>query len=108
MPKSKRSKVVSLTKTDKKVKDDKKKLVNELRENLDKYEHCWVFSVGDMRNEALKEVRKQWKRWVLAVIKTNQQHRTLVLRAEQGHGYRSRPDTRARVQGGTEPDCQGK
>ena len=64
MPKSKRSKVVSLTKTDKKVKDDKKKLVNELRENLDKYEHCWVFSVGDMRNEALKEVRKQWKRYV--------------------------------------------
>ncbi|ODN84631.1 hypothetical protein L202_00538 [Cryptococcus amylolentus CBS 6039] len=62
MPKSKRSKVTTLSKTPvRSTKASKQALVNEIRENIDKYEHCWIFSVGDMRNEGLKEVRAQWR-----------------------------------------------
>ncbi|WVN85338.1 uncharacterized protein L203_100483 [Cryptococcus depauperatus CBS 7841] len=62
MPKSKRSKITTLSKTPtRSTKASKQALVDEIRENVDKYEHCWMFSVGDMRNEGLKELRVQWR-----------------------------------------------
>ncbi|KAF8755062.1 Ribosome assembly factor mrt4 [Rhizoctonia solani] len=61
MPRSKRSKVVSLTKTEKKTKAHKEELISQIRENAQKWKYAWVFSVGDMRNAALKDIRTQWK-----------------------------------------------
>ncbi|KAG8785777.1 mRNA turnover and ribosome assembly protein [Ceratobasidium sp. 428] len=61
MPRSKRSKVVSLTKTEKKTKAHKEELIAQIRENAQKWKYAWVFTVGDMRNSALKDIRSQWK-----------------------------------------------
>ncbi|KAG9087351.1 mRNA turnover and ribosome assembly protein, partial [Ceratobasidium sp. 392] len=61
MPRSKRSKVVSLTKTEKKTKAHKEELISQIRENAQKWKYAWVFTVGDMRNAALKDIRSQWK-----------------------------------------------
>ncbi|KAI8824341.1 ribosomal protein L10-domain-containing protein [Fimicolochytrium jonesii] len=59
MPKSKRVKVVNLTKTDKKTKDHKVELVTKIREALDSHDHVYVFSVENMRNTFLKDVRNE-------------------------------------------------
>lgn len=62
MPKSKRSKVTTLSKTpSRSTKSAKQSLVSEIRNEIDQYDHVWLFSVGDMRNEGLKEVRSQWR-----------------------------------------------
>ncbi|KAL4075237.1 ribosomal protein L10-domain-containing protein [Scleroderma yunnanense] len=61
MPKSRRSKVVSLTKVAKKTKEHKGALLANVQENSDKWKYCYVFSVGTMRNTHLKTVRKLWK-----------------------------------------------
>lgn len=62
MPRSKRSKVTTLSKTPiRTTKASKAALVTQIRDAIDQYEHLWVFSVGDMRNEGLKQVRAQWR-----------------------------------------------
>ncbi|KIM89133.1 hypothetical protein PILCRDRAFT_95158 [Piloderma croceum F 1598] len=61
MPKSKRAKLVSLTKVSKKTKEQKNALMNEVQENADKWKYCWLFEVGAMRNAHLKTVRNLWK-----------------------------------------------
>jgi hypothetical protein len=62
MPRSKRSKVTTLSKTPlRSTKSSKASLVNELRKEIDQYDHVWLFSVGDMRNDGLKDVRAQWR-----------------------------------------------
>lgn len=60
MPKSKRAKVVHLTKTDKKGKELSLKLFANVQEAADNYEHIFVFSVENMRNSYLKEVRQEF------------------------------------------------
>lgn len=57
MPKSKRAKVVHLTKVDKKGKELSIKLFSNVQENLEKHQYCFVFSVNNMRNTFLKQVR---------------------------------------------------
>ncbi|CAG8976115.1 hypothetical protein HYALB_00002395 [Hymenoscyphus albidus] len=59
MPKSKRAKVVHLTKVDKKGKELTLKLFANVRECLDEYQFCFVFSVDNMRNTYLKDVRSE-------------------------------------------------
>ncbi|KAF7909464.1 uncharacterized protein EAF01_003182 [Botrytis porri] len=59
MPKSKRARVVHLTKVDKKGKELSLKLFANVRESLDSYQHCFVFSVDNMRNTYLKDVRNE-------------------------------------------------
>ncbi|KAM6494244.1 Ribosomal protein L10 domain containing protein [Amanita muscaria] len=61
MPRSKRSKIVSLTKLSKKTREHKHALMEEVKSNLDKWRYCWLFEVGNMRNTHLKTVRKLWK-----------------------------------------------
>ncbi|TFK74829.1 hypothetical protein BDN72DRAFT_832941 [Pluteus cervinus] len=61
MPKSRRSKLVSLTKVAKKTREHKGALMQELQVNADKWKYCWIFEVGSMRNAHLKTVRKLWK-----------------------------------------------
>ncbi|KAF2190189.1 mRNA turnover protein-like protein 4 [Zopfia rhizophila CBS 207.26] len=59
MPKSKRAKVVHLSKTDKKGKELSQKLFANVREAADNFQHIFVFSVENMRNTYLKEVRAE-------------------------------------------------
>lgn len=61
MPKSKRAKVVSLTQTDSKGLGTKKELVQQIHDACDEYARVFVFSVENMRNAKLKEVRMQWR-----------------------------------------------
>lgn len=61
MPKSKRDKKISLTKTTKKGLEAKQNLIEELRKCADIYRHVFVFSVENMRNNKLKDIRTAWK-----------------------------------------------
>ncbi|CAH2102712.1 unnamed protein product [Euphydryas editha] len=61
MPKSKRDKKVSLTKTNKKGLLLKQKTIEEIRNTLSKYEHIFLFTVDNMRNTKLKDLRNDWK-----------------------------------------------
>lgn len=61
MPKSKREKIVTLTKTKKKGKALKEKLIAQLQECLERFTHIFVFSVESMKNEKMKEVREAWR-----------------------------------------------
>ncbi|XP_051528469.1 mRNA turnover protein 4 homolog [Myxocyprinus asiaticus] len=61
MPKSKRDKKVSLTKTTKKGLESKQNLIEELRKCVDIYRYVFVFSVNNMRNNKLKDIRTAWK-----------------------------------------------
>eukprot|EP01099_Mayorella_cantabrigiensis_P004050 TRINITY_DN3045_c0_g1_i1.p1 TRINITY_DN3045_c0_g1~~TRINITY_DN3045_c0_g1_i1.p1 ORF type:complete len:220 (-),score=48.81 TRINITY_DN3045_c0_g1_i1:22-681(-) len=60
MPKSKRNRVISLTKVDKKIRGDKEKIVNELHEYLENYSSVYLFEIENMRNNKLKELRLNW------------------------------------------------
>ncbi len=60
MPKSKRARVVHLTKVDKKGKELTLKLFSNVRECLDQFQFCFVFSVENMRNTYLKDVRSEF------------------------------------------------
>ncbi|KAI0304473.1 ribosomal protein L10-domain-containing protein [Multifurca ochricompacta] len=61
MPKSKRQKLVSLTKVSKKTREHKGAQISELQSNVEKWRYCWLFDVGNMRNAHLKTVRRLWK-----------------------------------------------
>ncbi|KAG2342241.1 hypothetical protein BDR05DRAFT_983442 [Suillus weaverae] len=61
MPKSRRSKFVSLTKVSKKTREHKNVLLTEVQQNAERWKYCWLFEVGAMRNAHLKTVRKLWK-----------------------------------------------
>ncbi|XP_019397037.1 PREDICTED: mRNA turnover protein 4 homolog [Crocodylus porosus] len=61
MPKSKRDKKVSLTKTRKKGLEAKQNLIEELRKCVDTYRYLFIFSVANMRNNKLKDIRTAWK-----------------------------------------------
>jgi len=60
MPKSKRDKKVSLTQTKKKGLDLKKKLCEDIHTCIEKYANIFTFSVQNMRNSKLKDVRQEW------------------------------------------------
>jgi mRNA turnover protein 4 len=58
MPKSRRSKVVHMTQVNKKTREDKDKLFQNIRDADPEFQHCFVFSVDNMRNSHLKDVRR--------------------------------------------------
>nr|CAG4644226.1 EOG090X0BJA [Lepidurus arcticus] len=61
MPRSKRFKKISLTQTKKKGLGLKQQLVEEIRGSVDKFDSLYLFSVQNMRNAKLKQVRNEWK-----------------------------------------------
>lgn len=60
MPKSKRAKVVHLSKVDKKGKELSQKLFANVQEAADNFSYIFVFSVENMRNSYLKDVRAEF------------------------------------------------
>jgi len=50
MPKSKRSKVISLTKTDKKTREWKESLFSKIRESVDKYDYVRFLDLSYVNN----------------------------------------------------------
>lgn len=61
MPRSKRNRQVSLTQTKKKGLERKQDLIKEVRDAFNKYDKVFVYSVSNMRNTKLKDVRQDWK-----------------------------------------------
>lgn len=61
MPKSKREKLVHLSKTAKKGKVAKEKLMSQLTECLDVFSRLFVFSVDNMRNDTFKQIRNDFR-----------------------------------------------
>jgi mRNA turnover protein 4 len=61
MPKSKRNKVVALTKTKEKGQALKSDVIKELRDSIEEFEYIYVFTVENMRNSKLKDLRVQWR-----------------------------------------------
>ncbi|XP_044100420.1 mRNA turnover protein 4 homolog [Neovison vison] len=61
MPKSKRNKKVSLTKTAKKGLELKQNLIEEFGKCVATYKYLFLFSVANMRNSKLKDIRSAWK-----------------------------------------------
>ncbi|PXF48403.1 mRNA turnover protein 4-like [Gracilariopsis chorda] len=62
MGRSKRERIVTLTKTRKHVIGKKRKqdLLEAIRNDIDQYEHIYVFSTENMRNAKLKQLRATW------------------------------------------------
>lgn len=60
MPRSKRQRIINLTKTDKKGKELNRRLLANIQECVEKYDYLWVFGVENMRNTYLKDVRTQF------------------------------------------------
>ncbi|XP_013596518.1 PREDICTED: mRNA turnover protein 4 homolog isoform X2 [Brassica oleracea var. oleracea] len=61
MPKSKRDRPVTLSKTKKKGREHKECIVNGIREAVEKYSSVYVFSFENMRNIKFKEFRQQFR-----------------------------------------------
>mmetsp|Transcript_74396 Transcript_74396/g.206089 ORF Transcript_74396/g.206089 Transcript_74396/m.206089 type:complete len:237 (+) Transcript_74396:144-854(+) len=60
MPKSKRAKLVSLTKTAARPQERKGGLIERVREAVDEFTSVYVFSFDNMRTTHFKEVRTEW------------------------------------------------
>lgn len=63
MGRSRRERVVALTKTRKHVVglEKKQQFVQKIRDYIDAYAHFYVFSTENMRNALLKDLRAEWK-----------------------------------------------
>ena len=62
MPISKRSKQISLTKTKKKERSGKEKLMEKVRTYLGKYKNIIVFKFQNMRTNLMKTVKEEWSK----------------------------------------------
>ncbi|XP_044736125.1 mRNA turnover protein 4 homolog [Chrysoperla carnea] len=60
MPKSKRDKKISLTKTSKKGLALKQQIIDDIRRCVEKFSSVYMFSVQNMRNDKLKDLRIEW------------------------------------------------
>ncbi|CCW63874.1 unnamed protein product [Phytomonas sp. EM1] len=58
MPKSKRAKVISLTKTQAKTREDKDKLIQRIREALDEYSSVYTLRLHNIRTNILQQIRE--------------------------------------------------
>ncbi|KAI0480458.1 ribosomal protein L10-domain-containing protein, partial [Xylariaceae sp. FL0804] len=85
MPKSKRAKVVHLTQVNKKTREHKDKLFDNIRDAVSEYPYCYVFRVDNMRNTYLKEVRQELKDSRLFFGKTKLMARALGRGPEDSH-----------------------
>lgn len=98
MPKSKRAKVVHLSQVAKKGKGLSLKVFANVRDCLDNYLYCWVYSVEAMRNTYLKDVRNDLNDCRLFFGKTKVMAKALGLTPEEA--YQNNTDQLARYLNG--------
>lgn len=60
MPRSKRSKLVTLAQTEKKGKDNKVRIFDDVRSALDEYKYVFVLQLDEVRTPVLQELRNDW------------------------------------------------
>lgn len=60
MPRSRRSKLVTLAQTDKKGRENKERIFDEVREALDTHRYVWMFYLDDVRTPVLQDIRGDW------------------------------------------------
>lgn len=60
MPRSKRSKLVTLAQTDKKGRVNKTRIFDEIRSALDSNKYVWVLQLDDVRTPVLQDIRSDW------------------------------------------------
>lgn len=60
MPRSKRSKLVTLAQTDKKGRENKTRIFDQVRESLDAFRYAWVLQLDDVRTPVLQDIRSDW------------------------------------------------
>ncbi|CCE85825.1 Piso0_005460 [Millerozyma farinosa CBS 7064] len=60
MPRSKRSKLVTLAQTEKKDRSNKVRIFDDVRSALDTYRYVWVLKLDDVRTPVLQEIRNDW------------------------------------------------
>lgn len=60
MPRSKRSKLVTLAQTEKKGRDNKERIFDDVRSALDKYKYVFVLRLDDVRTPVLQDIRHDW------------------------------------------------
>ncbi|KAL6079373.1 mRNA turnover 4 [Balamuthia mandrillaris] len=60
MPKSRRNKLITLARTEKRVGERKETLVTQIRESVSQFQTIYVFTTQNMRTNYLKEVRSHW------------------------------------------------
>ncbi|RDI88107.1 hypothetical protein Vi05172_g1904 [Venturia inaequalis] len=85
MPKSKRAKVVHLTQVDKKDKAHRQKIFADVQEAASAFPYIYVFSIENMRNSCLKEVRTEFSDSRLFFSKTKIMAKALGLDAASEH-----------------------
>jgi len=61
MPRSKRDKKISLTKTDRKGLALKQKIVDDVRNCVEKFSSMYAFTYVNLRTQRLQDVRREWK-----------------------------------------------
>jgi len=61
MPRSRRNKQVSLTKTQSKGRDLKGEVIEKIRSAVDEYNNIYVFSYENMRSSKFKDARIEWR-----------------------------------------------
>ncbi|VEU22512.1 DEKNAAC103481 [Brettanomyces naardenensis] len=83
MPRSKRSKLVTLAQTDKKGKENKVKLFDEVRKSLDTYRYAWALRMNDVRTPVLQDIRRDWSGSKLIMGKKKVLHKALGETAEE-------------------------
>lgn len=59
MPKSKRAKIVPLSKTKAKSRDDKDIFIDKIRESLENYSDVYTFTVANTRTNILQQIREE-------------------------------------------------
>ncbi|RYP85772.1 hypothetical protein DL770_005003 [Monosporascus sp. CRB-9-2] len=100
MPKSKRNRVVHMTNVAKKTREHKERLFENVRNSISAYQYCFVFSVDNMRNTHLKEVRQELSDSRIFFGKTKLMARALGRSPEDSHAentYRLTPYVRGTV-----------
>lgn len=60
MPRSKRSKLVTLAQSEKKGKENKTRIFDETRAALDEYHYVWILRLNDVRTPVLQDIRSDW------------------------------------------------
>lgn len=61
MPRSKRSKLVTLAQTDRKGSANKKRIFDEVRSALESFRYVWVLHLDDVRTPVLQDIRNNWQ-----------------------------------------------